>query len=302
MEEDSIIEWISYHSSLGFEHFFIYGNDEDHRILAAALAPLIACKLVTFVHCPSQGAQADMYFHFLHHYLDSCEWISFLDQDEFIRLDSFGNKIENLTTQARMYDSIQFQWICYGTSGFEERPKGSVLSQYTKREGVVHVLTKHITRTSAIYRDIFPNVDPVLWEFFPFWHVWPTFAVRTCSSAIEPATALEWHGGGERRTAYESYLRDNGAMLLQSATVAHFHLKSRADCERRFRRGTARNFHGQQMYADMLANPEAQNAYIVKGNEVEDSYLASYWESYVRSCAGSAPFLWEAGWQMPVKL
>jgi hypothetical protein len=299
MEEDSIIEWISYHYSIGFEHFFIYGNDDDYRTLASTLAPLIACELVTFVHCPEHGAQARMYFHFIQHYLHWCEWISFLDQDEFIRLDNFSNRIEVLTGQAKNYDSIQFHWICYGTSGFEERPKGSVLSQYTQREATVHGLTKHITRASAIHRDIFPNVEPELWKFFPFWHVWPTFSLRTCSTVFEPVTALEWHRDGERRVRYEEYLRDNGAALIKSATVAHFSLKSRADCERRVRRGMEKNFHGQRIYYEMMADRERQDAYIAKGNAVSDFYLANYWNSYIGSCAGRAQFLWETGVEFP---
>lgn len=274
MEEHSIGEWIDYHRSLGFEHFFIYGNDDDPRVLAEALKPYIASRVVTFNHCAEVGAQVKMYLHFLRWYGRSSEWICFLDQDEYLRLGGFGNSVAELTRRAGGgFDSIQLNWLNYGTSGYVERPPGSVLRQYTRRASGPDINTKHVSRMSAFLS--LPSLP------IPFWHALPSPPVRTCSALLEPCSFWDWIAGTPDREAYLDHVARDGARLIASACVAHFHLKSEQDFRRRIERGLAGDFANQAMYRDLAADPVRKQSFIDGSNVIEDRYLADYWDGHV---------------------
>ncbi|HVP32945.1 MAG TPA: glycosyltransferase family 2 protein [Steroidobacteraceae bacterium] len=274
MEENSIGEWIDYHRSIGFDHFFIYGNDDDPQVLAEPLAPYIAARIVTFTHCPEVGAQVKMYLHFLRHYARSTEWLCFLDQDEYLRLAGFGNSVAQLTRQAgTSFDSIQLNWLNFGTSGYAERPPGSVLRQYTRRARAPDIHTKHITRTAAFFA--LPSLP------IPFWHALPAPPVRTCSALLEPWSFWDWIAATPGKQAYLDHVARDGARLIESACVAHFHLKSEQDFSRRIERGLAGDFANQIMYRDLAADPVRKQAFIDDSNVIEDRYLADYWGSYL---------------------
>ena len=52
MEEQNINEWIAYHKSIGVQKFYIYGNDDDYKVLLDVLYPIQINDedLVTFIH------------------------------------------------------------------------------------------------------------------------------------------------------------------------------------------------------------------------------------------------------------
>ncbi len=275
MEEHSIGEWIDYHRSIGFEHFFIYGNDDDPRILAETLAPYITTGLVTFNHCPEVGAQVKMYIHFLRSYARASEWTCFLDQDEYVRLAGFGNSVAALIGEVGSnFDSIQLNWLSFGTSGHVERPPGSVLRQYTRRAPGPDINTKHITRTSAFFS--LPGLP------IPFWHALPDPPIRTCSSLLEPVSFWDWIASTPSKERYLRYVAEAGDRLISRACIAHFHLKSEGDFSRRIQRGLAGDFANQAMYLDIAADPARRRSFIDHSNVVEDRYLADYWESLRR--------------------
>jgi hypothetical protein len=271
MEEHSIGEWIDYHRSIGFEHFFIYGNDDDQRVLAETLAPYIATRVVTFNHWPEAGAQVRMYLHFLKWYGRTTEWACFLDQDEYVCLPGFRDSVTQLTRQAGpSFDSIQLNWLNFGTSGHVERPPGSVLRQYTRRARGPDINTKHITRSSAFFS--LPGLP------IPFWHALPAPPIRTCSSLLEPYSFWDWIAATPSRDRYLRYVAEAGDRLIASACIAHFHLKSEDDFNRRIRRGLAGDFADQAMYGEIAADAARRRDFIEQSNAVEDRYLAHYWE------------------------
>ena len=147
-----IAEWIRYHLSLGFEHIYLYSNDDDPSILRDALAELTAEQRVqvTYRTFYGQGRQFDMYVDALRQAKLEAEWICFLDVDEFLVLkawQSIAALIDNLNAQSVV--SLQFNWLFYGNNGHATRPAGSVLRNYTRRANIVDVHTKHISRSSC---------------------------------------------------------------------------------------------------------------------------------------------------------
>jgi hypothetical protein len=282
MEQDSIREWLDYHRSIGFEHFFIYGNDDDERVLAGTLASYIASRIVTFNHCPEVGAQVRMYLHFLRCYGRSSEWICFLDQDEYLRLPGFHDRVSELTNRAgKSFDSVQLNWLNFGTSGYAARPAGSVLRQYTRRAPAADINTKHITRSSAFFS--LPSLPG------PFWHALPAPPVRTCSALLEPCSFWDWIAATPGKQAYLDQVARDGARWIESACVAHFHLKSEQDFLRRIERGMSGDFANQSLYRDIAADPVRKRGFIDQSNAIEDRYLADYWDSHLAALTRGNP-------------
>jgi hypothetical protein len=274
MEEEAIQEWIEYHRSVGFEHFFIYGNDDDPRTLAEVLSPYITTRIVTYIHCPEVGAQVKMYRHFLRWHAASCEWLCFLDIDEFIRLQGYHNSVAKLTARAgREYDSVQLNWLMYGTSGFRERPSGSVLRQYTRRESGLHINTKHITRAGVFAKQRILTGG--------FWHALPPEQARCCSALFEPVSYWDHMADPAKSSLYPDYIATHSDDLIARGCIAHFHLKSEADLMRRVRRSIGGDFRDQVMYRRLAKNPATKMSYIAGSNAVEDRYLQSYWQARV---------------------
>jgi Glycosyltransferase family 92 len=55
-----VVAWIEHHSSIGFEHFYIYDNDEEqHGVLEMVLMPYIETGLVTYVWYPKADCMVD---------------------------------------------------------------------------------------------------------------------------------------------------------------------------------------------------------------------------------------------------
>ncbi len=269
MEEQSIIEWINYHSNIGFQHFFIYGNDDDYRVLIETLYPILlgSRSVLTFIHCPDKGAQTEMYMHFLKYFAYKAKWICFLDQDEYIRLGEFDN-IDQLTHEyERDFDSIQLNWLNFGTSGFIHRPNGSVLRNYTKRTSSVDIHTKHITKSDVFYK---VNI------YGPFWHSLPNNEVRTCNS-IGDEQSFWSYLTNDSKVEYEEYLKENSSRLIDSACIAHYFFKSEDDFMRRLERSLSGDFSGQIIYFEIKNDEKRRLDFLQKINEVEDRFLADYW-------------------------
>lgn len=87
-ETPYIAEWLSYHRAIGFDHVYLYCNDDEPDELFTAVSPWCdgAAPFVTFIHCPHQGQQWWMHVNFLERFRAETEWVAFLDVDEFLSL------------------------------------------------------------------------------------------------------------------------------------------------------------------------------------------------------------------------
>jgi len=151
-ETEYITEWLLYHQSIGFDHVYLYCNDDDPTELYGQVLPFCRgeAPFVTFHHFPFQGQQFYMLTHGLRHHKEETEWIAFLDIDEFLVLPELNDIQAFLRRCPPHWDSIHFNWSYFGNSGHIERPGGSVLCTYTRREENLHPATKTLTRTAKI--------------------------------------------------------------------------------------------------------------------------------------------------------
>ncbi|XP_071693321.1 glycosyltransferase family 92 protein RCOM_0530710-like [Rutidosis leptorrhynchoides] len=139
----SIREWITYHSWLGVEKWFIYDNNSDDDIkdvindldfegynVSRHVWPWIKTQEAGFSHCAMRARS-------------ECNWVSFMDVDEFYYFPhnsmnefrgqgSLKTLVSNFTTSLSIGE-IRTSCHSFGPSGLTTRPKRGVTVGYTCR-------------------------------------------------------------------------------------------------------------------------------------------------------------------------
>lgn len=147
-EAPYLAEWITHHLATGFEHFYIYDNlstDSPETVLepfrdVVTLIPWpipVPSQLPAYRHCLQQVKQAR-----------SCEWLMFLDPDEFvIPGPACPDFVLTQWLRERSPTScvLAASWLMFGTSGHKTM-QASTLASYTMRSSTPPRLGKSIVR------------------------------------------------------------------------------------------------------------------------------------------------------------
>ncbi|PIN07029.1 hypothetical protein CDL12_20422 [Handroanthus impetiginosus] len=128
-------EWIMYHAQIGVQRWFIYDNnsndDLDHMVdslvdsnynVSRHIWPWIKTQEAGFAHCALRAR-------------DSCEWVGFIDVDEFFHLPSNLSLSNVLTNHSRSNNIAEIRVSChnFGPSGLKNFPTKGVMVGYTCR-------------------------------------------------------------------------------------------------------------------------------------------------------------------------
>lgn len=128
-------EWIMYHARIGVERWFIYDNNSDDDIeniieslvnkdfkITRHLWPWIKTQEAGFAHCALRAR-------------DFCEWVAFIDVDEFLHLPSgvhLGTLISNQTIRPEVGE-LRISCHNFGPSGLKSIPTEGVMVGYNCR-------------------------------------------------------------------------------------------------------------------------------------------------------------------------
>lgn len=250
-------EFVEFHRIVGVEHFYLYdnGSTDDTRDV---LAPYIEEEVVTYIDFPHPVAQVAAYNHCARSFGRLCEWIAFMDADEFFFAPGGGDLREALR-EFEDYGAVHVNYANYGTSGHETPPDEPIISAYTWRgrhDAVVpyphllkgpgldradlasyHALDAHITSVVRPER-VLECKSPHHWTFRDGWY--------------GVTENHERHFGPWTKTVSMKKLRFN-----------HYWTKSVEDCRRKFERGRASTTKTRAWPHDFLE----RNAVL---NDVED--------------------------------
>ncbi len=273
-ESKNILEWVAYHRSIGFDHIYLYCNDDDPTELYECLMPILTEKdpYITFVHYPFQGFQEMMYKHYLKNYSHEAEWLMFLDIDEFLALKGKDSIHSFMKGYEEICDALYFNWIFFGNSGFVDRPEGSVLLQYIKRDAILNHHTKVITRRSSL------QIAAIIAEQNrPFWHGWGHALGSNFRqiNVIGDSMSGYYDDFPNKAREYLDY-GDRQARIIEIGAVYHYAFRSEKDIARRLERGIAGDFHGQLAFKK-VEDEGYLKAFLENFSQVEDVYLRDYW-------------------------
>ena len=133
-----ILEWLAHHRAVGFQHAFVYANDNDDGSdeLLGALARHGAITWIanTVAGAPPQQKSYGHAFGILPEVLDY-RWALVIDLDEFLVLDR--SRFPQLADYLRWHeeercDAIALNWLLFGTFGARARP-GLVSAGFVRR-------------------------------------------------------------------------------------------------------------------------------------------------------------------------
>lgn len=124
-------EWVTYHSRIGVERWFIYDNNSDDNIEEVVDSmssvslhewPWIKTQEAGFAHCALRAK-------------NSCEWVGFIDVDEFLYFPSnvtLHDVLQNYSSQPWVGE-LRTPCHSFGPSGKKEIPTEGVMLGYTCR-------------------------------------------------------------------------------------------------------------------------------------------------------------------------
>jgi glycosyltransferase involved in cell wall biosynthesis len=270
-----IVEWLNYYRLLGFDHVFLYCNDDDPGPFYGLVLPFTLGErpFVSFRYHAQQGEQARMYAHFLQTDLHRCGWISFFDVDEFLRLPA-GMTITDFMRQYEDHaDCVLFNWLFFGTNGHKTPPTGHVLETYIRREGAIHCLTKYVARAAIFQHPGFTDPKGPHW----FWH-WPGYIL---GSGFRPVNVLhedmsDYYEGFPERPGLWVNQAPRHNRLLETAAIHHYSFRSEQSFWDRAARGLGGEFGPQDNWRN-LAEGETFAGYLGTINATEDTSLATFW-------------------------
>lgn len=131
-EDLYFLEWLTYHSLLGVEHFYLYDNGSAHPVAEHSIIQrYMEQGKVTVVDFPGTAMQYPAYNDCLNRFGNQTFWLGFIDLDEFITMRK-GKDIRPLLAEYETYASLALNWMCFSSSGYLSRPKGLVTAIYTQ--------------------------------------------------------------------------------------------------------------------------------------------------------------------------
>jgi hypothetical protein len=125
-------EWLDFHLKAGICHFWIYDNDSTDN-LRQVIGPYVEKGIAEYIYFPGEAAQIKCYRDAIGRARERTRWLALIDADEFLLPEAgktIPNVLENLPPDAAQ---LVVRWRNFGSSGHEERPRGSVLENYTRR-------------------------------------------------------------------------------------------------------------------------------------------------------------------------
>jgi hypothetical protein len=141
-------ELIAHHHLLGVEHFYLYDNGSEDN-LTYVLQPFLDLGLVTIVPWLTVPCAPSCYVHFFDNYASECQWVAFLDADEFLIERQEGALIEFIKSHPSL-PALAINWRYFGSSFHESIPEGLVLRNFTMADTYMDTLVKVIAQPSDI--------------------------------------------------------------------------------------------------------------------------------------------------------
>lgn len=136
-------EWIRYHLMAGVEHFYIYDNDSTIPI-AQTINSLKLSEYTTVTKISGRAKQVKAYKHCLKTYGKECQWIGFIDTDEFIVAKTTQGNLPSFLKDYLGYGGLGINWMLFGSNGHEKKPGRPQLESFTMRAEKDFHVNKHI--------------------------------------------------------------------------------------------------------------------------------------------------------------
>lgn len=155
-------EWLDFHLALGVDHFYLYNNnsDDDFR---EVLRPYVLGGVITLIDWPQPHSQRWAYKDCYTRFRSECNWIGFLDADEFV-CPKYETDINDWLRRFDRFPSVMISYLMFGTGGRVEHDYGKdVIEQY-------HVCSRNLAPYGKCFVNTRFEVHEQEWENQYFLH------------------------------------------------------------------------------------------------------------------------------------
>jgi hypothetical protein len=275
-EPEYLTEWLVYHQNIGFDHVYLYCNDDDPLPCFETIMPFNARRVpfVTMVHFPFVGVKLQMYRHFLKHKVHDVEWFIFLDVDEFLVFRDDGNVRNFLANRQKEADMVFINSLVFGPPDFREKSVGSVLLNCTRRSRNLSPVTKVLTRASTVNAARYLSDGKA-----GFWQNWD-FRGEQLSRAVNVLGEDMSAYFGEDKAGRCAFLQegDRTQRIIATALIHRYVSRSPDDILKHLKPGTSEDVEGQFFSSpDVLES--GTGAFLRQFSEVEDMSLHDHWRA-----------------------
>jgi hypothetical protein len=142
-ENEYLGEWINYHLKIGVEHFYLYDNGSKKSV-KRMLKNLGLLQYVTIRHIRGKARQVRAYGECLKEFGSYCNWIAFIDIDEFIVPKATNGNLPLFLKEYEPYGALGVNWQVFGSNGLKNKPTKPQLESFTMRSEIDFAVNKHI--------------------------------------------------------------------------------------------------------------------------------------------------------------
>lgn len=152
-------EWVLYHKLVGFDKIHVFDNSSNDNTgsVLKKMEDLGLVSCMSWNPPPQTHIQRSAYTFGLGLLRANCEWICFIDIDEFVvmpEIDNIKVFIKNMVD----FDALGINWKMFGTSNKEVMEPGLVIERFTKCSVKDHrgnLTVKTLAKTAALIK---PNL------------------------------------------------------------------------------------------------------------------------------------------------
>lgn len=227
-EEEDLLEWIEYHESIGVSNVIIVENDSQNSSLSNPSIMKYARNgfirsYVYYTKDTPPNNQLWAYRTCLRNWGKEYDYMGFIDTDEFIHLTNYSSNVREFLVPFTQYGGLVLNEMLIGSNGHDHRPNGGILRNYNKCTRMN--LVKSIVMPSKV-EDV--GNTPHAFRYHP-----GQFAVDIDKNRVD----IPWNPKG---TSGAGDLEGNvvPGRLFNRACVYHYAIKSRADFEKKRKRGS----------------------------------------------------------------
>lgn len=217
-----LAEWILFHLSIGFEKIIVYDNNSTDKTKDY----VDACKYygaVEYVHWPFPHGQLTAYADCLKRFSKDCDWMAFLDIDEFLVLPQH-KLIPDFLNEISPYQAIAINWRIFGSNNEIVISQNLVVDTFFRRAIDSFSANRHI---KSIVRPKYVDkvINPHYFKLKRIsWRSLTRFKYHSPAGEV-----IEWLKPGKTITPGEANL----------ARINHYFTKSREHYEKKIERGNA---------------------------------------------------------------
>ena len=156
-DEKNIREWAAHHLLLGFTKIIIFDHKSqiplskvfmnfDKRVEIVDVSQMknpIKIKLMNMASEISRNLDMD--------------WMIYLDADEFLMINKKYVGVKHLLSEFNHADSLQIDWLMFGSNYLEKEPDGLLIENYTKSNIYLNDHVKTFSRPNRIIDAINPH-------------------------------------------------------------------------------------------------------------------------------------------------